>query len=229
MIPTFSLFGTYSILNNTFVKYLERFLLQTFPVLIALSPPSHWSGLSSRELRAANALFGFWEHGECRCGVEEKIKGLARFFSSCDLHPDHIDNQSIDMFQIHRREFVFFWFILIDIAAFEKMLVFESLGSSSSFSYLIIHLKSVQECRTCLTVWLGLCPVGILWTAVPAPVVLPGCLSSLSKSISWPEYILHFICLSHKHRYNIYSWKHWDNKFWIRLDIIITIKLKKKH
>ena len=41
-------------------------------------------------------------------------------FSSCDLHPDHIDNQSIDMFQIHRREFVFFWFILIVIAAFEK-------------------------------------------------------------------------------------------------------------
>ena len=41
-------------------------------------------------------------------------------FSSCDLLADHLDNQSIDMLQIHSREYVFFWFISKVNAAFEK-------------------------------------------------------------------------------------------------------------
>ena len=55
-------------------------------------------------------------------GEDQRISTI---FSSCNLHPDHLDNQSIDMFQIHSREYVFFWFLIV-IAAFEKMLVFES-------------------------------------------------------------------------------------------------------
>ena len=46
--------------------------------------------------------------------------------SSCNMYPDYLGNHFIDMFQIHCREYVFFWFISKFNAAFENMLVCES-------------------------------------------------------------------------------------------------------
>ena len=72
-----SLLGTYSFLNNTFVTISTPDISCTHRIISNLTL---WSGFSAREFRAAHALFGFWEHGERGCGVEEKIKRLARFF-----------------------------------------------------------------------------------------------------------------------------------------------------
>ena len=46
--------------------------------------------------------------------------------SSCNLYPDYLGNHFIDMFQIHCREYVFFWFLICSHCCIWKMLVFES-------------------------------------------------------------------------------------------------------
>ena len=67
--------------------------------------------------------------------------------SSCNLYPDYLDNHFIDMFQIHCREYVFFWFISKFNAAFENMLVCESFLWVIIIIFLSYHsFKLFKEC-----------------------------------------------------------------------------------
>ena len=112
LIKPFKIFGTFSTPDIS----CTHCIISTLTLVRTLLA---WVTSRARGIQILRA-----RRAQMRGGGEDQR--TSTIFSSCDLHPDHLDNHSIDMFLIHRREHVFFWFISIVIASFEKMLVFES-------------------------------------------------------------------------------------------------------